>query len=71
VLRDYAGNPFDKRILPRVQEATKEVTAQKTAADTVKTRESPVRVLDRNRVIGRCQERSQKSPCPNRFTWCA
>ena len=39
VLRDYAGNPFDTLILPRVQEATKEVTALKTAADIVKTRE--------------------------------
>jgi prohibitin 2 len=39
VLRDYAGDPFDKLILPRVQEATKEVTAEKTAADIVKTRE--------------------------------
>jgi prohibitin 2 len=39
VLRDYSGNPFDKLILPRVQEATKEVTALKTAADIVKTRE--------------------------------
>jgi prohibitin 2 len=39
VLRDYAGNPFDKLILPRVQEATKEITALKTAADIVKTRE--------------------------------
>lgn len=35
VLRDYSGEPFDKLILPRVQEATKEVTA----ADIVKTRE--------------------------------
>ncbi len=39
VSRDYAGDPFDKLILPRVQEALKEVTAQKTAADIVKTRE--------------------------------
>jgi prohibitin 2 len=39
VLRDYAGSPFEKLILPRVQEATKEVTAMKTAADIVKTRE--------------------------------
>lgn len=39
VLRDYAGNPFETLILPRVQEATKEVTALKTAADIVKTRE--------------------------------
>ena len=39
VLRDYAGTPFEKLILPRIQEATKEVTALKTAADIVKTRE--------------------------------
>jgi prohibitin 2 len=39
VLRDYAGDPFERLILPRVQEATKEVTAVKTAADIVKTRE--------------------------------
>lgn len=39
VLRDYAGHPFEKLILPRVQEATKEVSALKTAADIVKTRE--------------------------------
>jgi len=39
VLRDYAGTPFDKLILPRVQEAIKEVTALKTAADIVKSRE--------------------------------
>jgi prohibitin 2 len=39
VLRDYAGSPFESLILPRIQEATKEVTAQKTAADIVKTRE--------------------------------
>ncbi len=39
VLRDFAGHPFEKLILPRVQEATKEVTALKTAADIVKTRE--------------------------------
>ncbi len=39
IVRDYAGNPFDKLILPRVQEATKEVTALRTAADIVKSRE--------------------------------
>jgi prohibitin 2 len=39
VLRDYAGTPFEKLIQPRIQEATKEVTALKTAADIVKTRE--------------------------------
>ncbi len=40
VLRDYAGHPFEKLILPRVQEATKEVTALRTAADIVKSREA-------------------------------
>jgi len=51
VLRDYAGNPFDKLILPRVQEATKEVTAQKTAADIVKTREQiKLAALDSSRA---------------------
>jgi prohibitin 2 len=39
VLRDYAGHPFEKLILPRVQEAVKEVTAMRTAADIVKSRE--------------------------------
>ena len=39
VLRNYAGHPFEKLILPRVQEATKEVTALRTAADIVKSRE--------------------------------
>jgi len=51
VLRDYAGNPFDKLILPRVQEATKEVTALKTAADIVKTREQiKVAALNQSRT---------------------
>jgi prohibitin 2 len=51
VLRDYAGNPFEKLILPRVQEATKEVTALKTAADIVKTREQiKVAALDHSRA---------------------
>jgi prohibitin 2 len=39
VVRDYSGDPFDQLIAPRVQEAVKEVTALKTAADIVKTRE--------------------------------
>ena len=39
VLRDYAGHPFEKLILPRVQEATKEATAVRSAADIVKSRE--------------------------------
>lgn len=40
ILRDYQGNPFDSLVAPRVQEALKEATALKTAADIVKTRES-------------------------------
>jgi len=39
VLRDYAGSPYEKLILPRVQEAIKETTALKTAQDIVKSRE--------------------------------
>ena len=39
VLRDYKGEPFESLIVPRVQEAIKEVTALKSAADIVKTRE--------------------------------
>lgn len=39
-VRDYNGDPFEALIVPRVQEAVKEVTALKTAADIVKTRES-------------------------------
>lgn len=51
VLRDYAGNPFEKLVLPRVQEAIKEVTALKTAADIVKTREQiKVAALDSSRA---------------------
>ena len=51
VLRDYAGNPFEKLVLPRVQEAIKEVTALKTAADIVKTREQiKVAALDASRA---------------------
>lgn len=39
VVRDYAGDPFDQLIVPRVQEAVKEVTALRSAAEIVKTRE--------------------------------
>ena len=39
ITRDFHGDPFDSLILPRVQEAIKEVTATKTAAEIVKTRE--------------------------------
>lgn len=39
VLRDYQGSVFETLIVPRVHEATKEVTALKTAADIVKMRE--------------------------------
>ena len=51
VLRDYAGEPFESLIQPRVQEATKEVTAMKSAADIVKTREQiKVAALDASRA---------------------
>ena len=51
VLRDYAGFPFEKLILPRVQEAVKEVTAMKSAADIVKTREQiKIAALDASRT---------------------
>ena len=39
-VKDYNGDPFESLVVPRVQEAVKEVTALKTAADIVKTRES-------------------------------
>jgi prohibitin 2 len=39
IYRQYAGNPFDSLIAPRVQEAIKEVTALKTAEQIVKDRE--------------------------------
>lgn len=51
VLRDYADFPFEKLILPRVQEAVKEVTAMKSAADIVKTREQiKIAALDSSRL---------------------
>ena len=51
VLRDYAGSPFENLILPRVQEAVNEVTAMKSAADIVKTREQiKVAALDASRT---------------------
>lgn len=50
ILRDYWGDPFDKLVSPRVQEAFKEVVALKTAADIVKTREQvKVAALDGSR----------------------
>lgn len=39
VTRDYAGDPFDTLVTPRIQEAVKEVTALRTAADIVQSRE--------------------------------
>lgn len=39
IYKEYAGNPFDSLIAPRVQEAVKEVTASKTAEQIVKERE--------------------------------
>lgn len=39
IFRDYAGDPFDTLVAPRVQEALKEVTAGLTAEQIAKTRE--------------------------------
>lgn len=39
IFRQYAGDPFDSLIAPRVQEALKEVTALQTAEQIVKKRE--------------------------------
>ncbi len=40
IYKQYAGDPFDSLIAPRVQEALKEVTALQTAEQIVKNRES-------------------------------
>lgn len=39
IYKEFAGDPFDSLIAPRVQEALKEVTALQTAEQIVKTRE--------------------------------
>ena len=39
MFQDYAGNPFDSLVAPRVQEALKEVMAQQSAEQIVKNRE--------------------------------
>ncbi len=39
IYKQFAGDPFDSLIAPRVQEAVKEVTALQTAEQIVKTRE--------------------------------
>lgn len=39
IYKEYAGDPFDSLIAPRVQEALKEVTASQTAEQIVKNRE--------------------------------
>jgi prohibitin 2 len=39
IYKQYAGDPFDSLVAPRVQEALKEVTASKTAEQIVKDRE--------------------------------
>ncbi len=39
IYRQFAGDPFDSLIAPRVQEALKEVTAMQTAEQIVKSRE--------------------------------
>jgi prohibitin 2 len=40
IFKQYAGDPFDSLIAPRVQEALKEVTASQTAEQIVKKREA-------------------------------
>lgn len=40
IYQQYAGDPFDSLIAPRVQEALKEVTAQQSAEQIVKRRET-------------------------------
>jgi prohibitin 2 len=40
IFKQYAGDPFDSLIAPRVQEALKEVTASQTAEQIVKNREA-------------------------------
>jgi prohibitin 2 len=40
IFQQYAGDPFDSLIAPRVQEALKEVTAMQTAEQIVKQRET-------------------------------
>jgi prohibitin 2 len=40
IFKQYAGDPFDSLIAPRVQEALKEVTALQTAEQVVKKREA-------------------------------
>lgn len=44
MVRDYNGDPFQSLVVPRVQEAIKEVTATRTAASIAKTREE-IKVL--------------------------
>lgn len=39
IYKDFAGDPFDSLIAPRIQEAVKEATAQQTAVQIVKSRE--------------------------------
>jgi len=39
IYKEFAGDPFDSLIAPRVQEALKEVTASQTAEQIVKNRE--------------------------------
>ena len=43
--QDYAGEPFDSLIAPRVQEAIKEVAASQSAEQIVKNREEEVKTI--------------------------
>lgn len=50
IYKDYAGDPFDSLVAPRVQEALKEVTALQSAENIVKQREAiKTDALDRAR----------------------
>lgn len=50
IYKDYAGDPFDSLIAPRIQEALKEVTALQSAEQIVKQRETiKTRALDSGR----------------------
>lgn len=50
IYQDYAGDPFDSLVAPRVQEALKEVTALQSAEQIVKQREMiKTRALDSTR----------------------
>lgn len=68
IYKEFAGDPFDSLIAPRVQEALKEVTALQTAEQIVKTREEIVeghgscQAQDRHTADGRGHRDPQHRP---------